>query len=442
MKDTKINRRFGWWLIVAILALSCNACSSSNDAPEIKPEPAREGRTILTFLWANNNLTDYLQTNIGDMMFGLTSLNESACVLVYWDGKSNDPNWNTPAIVSYTADGKGRVNGYDSNQLEQLAKGRSVTDLIALGKVEKVYPDQLSTNPQVMRQVLVDMMQLVPSKSYGLIFGSHGSGWLPSITGTRSIGQDGEWTNHTVLIPELAAVLKTSLQTVGQEKFDFLLFDACMMGSAEVYYELKEVAQHCLASVLDIPAAGLPYETILPDFYAQDLTTALPRVCDAYIREHNGRAWGTISWVDCSKMEALAEATCSLLQTYEANMQHVDLDCLQEYGRERSFNTTFVGIHCDMVQFLKELVGGELPSSFQQTFDATVRYTKYTESVGYGCHYYEIDGDHYCGMGMYIPYYPMSVSKAEFWNNYFETAISWYAAAGWADTKASWAAAN
>lgn len=91
-----------------------------------------------------------------------------------------------------------------------------------------------------MQTVIGDMMSVYPSESYGIIFGSHGSGWLPTIAGTRSIGQDGGWhSSDTALIPELAEVFAYGKSS----KFDFVLFDACMMGCAEVYYELKDLCQ-------------------------------------------------------------------------------------------------------------------------------------------------------------------------------------------------------
>lgn len=40
-----------------------------------------------------------------------------------------------------------------------------------------------------------------------------------------------------------------------------------MMGCAEVYYELKDAAKYCIASVLDIPAAGFPYASVMPYLY-------------------------------------------------------------------------------------------------------------------------------------------------------------------------------
>ena len=83
-------------------------------------------------------------------------------------------------------------------------KNTSIYDLIGIGNIRKKYPPQTSTEKTVMQTVIGDMMSAYPSESYGIIFGSHGSGWLPTITGTRSIGQDGgRYSSDTALIPEL-----------------------------------------------------------------------------------------------------------------------------------------------------------------------------------------------------------------------------------------------
>lgn len=161
-----------------------------------------------------------------------------------------------------------------------------------------------------MQTVIGDMMSVYPSESYGIIFGSHGSGWLPTITGTRSIGQDGgRYSSDTALIPELAEVLRT----VNPQKFDFVLFDACMMGCAEVYYELKDAAKYCIASVLDIPAAGFPYASVMPYLYENAIKEYLKPICKDYIDYYNYNGWGTISAVDCNQMEGLAEAVRSVI---------------------------------------------------------------------------------------------------------------------------------
>ena len=100
--------------------------------------------------------------------------------------------------------------------------------------------------------------------------------------------------SDTALIPELAEVLRT----VNPQKFDFVLFDACMMGCAEVYYELKDAARYCIASVLDIPAAGFPYASVMPYLYENAIKDYLGPICKDYIDYYNYNGWGTISqWI-------------------------------------------------------------------------------------------------------------------------------------------------
>lgn len=409
-------------LLLLLVALSLTACEK--DTIDIAQQHV--GRTVLAFFWADNDLSGDLSDNILDMVKGMQEMTDTATLLVYWDGKHSNKNWPEPVIVRYTTDGRGAINRYSKAAVEKFTSD----DLISVGEVEKTYPDQVSTDKQVMQTVISDMMACYPSNSYGILFGSHGSGWLPTITGTRSIGQDGAYAN-TILVPELAEVLRT----VNPQKFDFVLFDACMMGCAEVYYELKDAAKFCIASVLDIPALGFPYENLMSDLYADNFKDRLSSICKTYIDTYNNNAWGTIAAVDCSQMEGLADATRNVILSAQSNLKNINTSDLQEYGRERPFNKNFVGIAYDMVQYIETLNGGEAPAEFMKQFDKTVLYAGYTPSVSVS--YYKIDGDNYCGIGMYIPNSSTS-SKYSLWNSYFKTSIAWYQAAGWGETETIW----
>ena len=305
----------------------------------------------------------------------------------------------------------------------------SVHDLISIGNIRKKYSPQTSTEKTVMQTVIGDMMSAYPSESYGIIFGSHGSGWLPTITGTRSIGQDGgRYSSDTALIPELAEVLRT----VNPQKFDFVLFDACMMGCAEVYYELKDAAKYCIASVLDIPAAGFPYASVMPYLYENAIKDYLGPICKDYIDYYNYNGWGTISAVDCNQMEGLAEAVRSVILSNQDSLKNVDTADLQQYGKGSS---NFKGYAYDMLQFIEKLCGGMAPDDFTQQLKKTVVYTGYTHDPTSSL--YRIDGDNYSGMGMYIPN-SFTTPKYLLWNNYFKSSIAWYHASGWAETESIW----
>ena len=122
---------------------------------------------------------------------------------------------------------------------------------------------QIATDPAVMEEVFTDMQKIAPSDSYGLILGSHATGWMKgNSVQSKAFGDDG---GYNIDIPDLANVLKKSFS----EKLDFVLFDACMMGNAEVGYELKDVTSHCIASVMETPVYGFPYDQILPYLYTE-----------------------------------------------------------------------------------------------------------------------------------------------------------------------------
>ena len=413
--------------ILFIFLVACFFFSCEKETIVIPQRHA--GRTILAFFWANNNLSDNLRRNIMTMMNGLTEVTDSATLLVYWDGYENstEPNWKTPTILRYTANGRGGINGYSKNEIEDMFSNSSRADIVGIGVVEKSYPSQISTKKQVMQTVISDMMECYPSESYGIIFGSHGSGWLPTITGTRSIGVDGVNAN-TAVIPELVEVLRT----VNPQKFDFVLFDACMMGCAEVYYELKDVTKYCIASVLDIPADGFPYASVMPYLYENAIKDYLESICKDYIDYYNYNGWGTISAVDCSQMEGLAEVTRSVILSHRDNLKNVDTADLQQYGK---VGNNFKGYAYDMVQFVGNLTGGTVPEEFMQQFNKAVIYTDYTPNPT--SFLYRIDGNNYCGMGMYIPN-SSTTPKYLLWNNYFKSSIAWYHVSGWAETESIW----
>ena len=355
------------------------------------------GRTVLAFFWADNSLNSSLRDNIQTMMQGLQAMKDSAALLVYWDGEASDISWPEPCIVEYVTNGQGGINTLSKGTIDAMMadKNTSIYDLIGIGNIRKKYPPQTSTEKTVMQTVIGDMMSAYPSESYGIIFGSHGSGWLPTITGTRSIGQDGgRYSSDTALIPELAEVLRT----VNPQKFDFVLFDACMMGCAEVYYELKDAAGYCIASVLDIPAAGFPYASVMPYLYENAIKDYLGPICKDYIDYYNYNGWGTISAVDCNQMEGLAEAVRSVILSNQDSLKNVDTADLQQYGKGSS---NFKGYAYDMLQFIEKLCGGMAPDDFTQQLKKTVVYTGYTHDPTSSL--YRIDGDNYSGMGMYIP---------------------------------------
>ena len=253
------------------------ACTDDIDDPN--PAPDENAITILAYLVANNNLDGVLLDNIVSMYDGLADMKQPASLLVYWDGNSTIGNSDkTHLILKYQTDGKGKINGKKA-----LNTSYSSSEVLAEAEIVKEYASQLSTNEHVMSSVLKDMVALSTTNKLGLVFGSHGSSWLNTIY-TRSFGQDGQGSDNTIALPEMV----NAIASVNKE-FEFILFDACYMGSVEVCHAFRNVAKYQIVSAMEVPAYGFPYSTFIKYLY-QGTVSGYKLVCQEYIEI--GRASG------------------------------------------------------------------------------------------------------------------------------------------------------
>jgi hypothetical protein len=277
----------------------------------------------------------------------------------------------------------------------------------------------------VMTQVLKDMIALAPTPKVGLVVGSHASSWLNTIFMSRSFGQDGSGTDNTIKIPDMVSALTSS-----GRKFEFVLFDACFMGTAEISYAFRNVADYQIASVMEVPAYGFPYDVFMKHLY-EGSVEGYQKVCDAYTQFYAERyksgmqAWATISLVDSKEVQSLTGLINQEITTHKNALADYDISVLQEYGRQGGPDIAY-----DLEHFVKDLNGGTVPSAFKAQLDKTVIYKGSLDKARPSN--YSVDPSNYCGMGIYIP-----IESRSKWNTYFKT-IDWFTASGWNTVDFSW----
>lgn len=422
-------KKWLYTLLVIVLA----ACS--NEIPEQQPAK-RSGRTVLAYLISNNkagSLDTYLRDNVIDMYTALGNMKESCTLLVFYRPYTGDAPLSKPTLMSFYADGRGNINN-----VAALTGSELTFDAVCRIAQKKEYTmnSQIATDPAVMEEVFTDMQTVAPSDSYGLILGSHASGWMKGTSvPTKAFGDD---DGYNIDIPDLADVLKNSFS----EKLDFVLFDACMMGTAEVGYELRETTSYCIASVMETPVYGFPYDQILPYLYSENVDYSA--VCHEFISFNKTKdVWGTCAVMDCSQMENLASAVKAKLSEWQDALSSVSMQNVQQYGVN-----SYKYFSYDVLDFFRELGRksgvvkttdlNEAIASVQGALNQAVIAKDCLSGVDYDFDFdgLVIDGTRFCGIGMYIPkeYNPYVANKTA-WNNYYEQSISWYRAAGWADLK-------
>lgn len=421
-------KKWLYTLLVIVLA----ACS--NEIPEQQPAK-RSGRTVLAYLISNNkagSLDTYLRDNVIDMYAALGNMKESCTLLVFYRPYAGDAPLGKPTLMSFYADGRGNINN-----VAALTGAELTFDAVCHVAQKKEYTmnSQIATDPAVMEEVFTDMQKIAPSDSYGLILGSHATGWMKgNSVQSKAFGDDG---GYNIDIPDLANVLKKSFS----EKLDFVLFDACMMGNAEVGYELKDVTSHCIASVMETPVYGFPYDQILPYLYTQNIDYSA--VCREFISfNKKSNQWGTCAVMDCSQMENLAEAVKAKLFEWQEALPSISMQKVQQYGISGG-GRDYRYFSYDLLDFFRELGRksgmaeadlNEAVASVQTALNQAVIAKDCLSGEDYAFGGLVIDDTRFCGIGMYIPgEYNRYVTNKTVWNSYYEQSISWYRAAGWAD---------
>lgn len=264
---------------------------------------------------------------------------------------------------------------YDRGNYTRLTE-LYMDDGMAKQRLIEEYPTSTSTvDKEFLAGVINHMKEVAPADSYGLIMSSHGGGWVPAdlydiyLLGESSrvnepdakplfYGQD---DSDCMEIPDLVDALKHT-------RFKYIIFDACMMANVESLYDMRNMADYIIASPTEILGAGFPYENILPLLFERT-DHKLKEVCEAYMEYYRDTS-GTIALIDCSKMDALAEA----MRGVYAEAKSVDVSQVQAY------DNFLYHLYFDLGDYVKQVATGDTLERFNAALRDVVVYSGYTDT--------------------------------------------------------------
>lgn len=363
--------RFCPMLLVALLFVATACSSDETPDPSSPAEEMADDHALILYMQGDNGLEEFMDQNLQKVLAGFYKVADLGHIVVFYD------RGNYMRLTElYMDDG--------------MAKQRVIREYNT---------SQSSVDPDFMAETFDLIYSEVPAKSYGLILSSHGGGWVPSDiydlylyhdwnaepTSKRRplfYAQDG---SDCMELPDLSRALSA-------RKFDYILFDACFMASAEGLYDLRGNADYIIASSAEVLGDGFPYEEIVPLLFRAD--HGLKETCEAYMELYEGRS-GTISLVDCAQLEALADAMKDVVA--HANRE-VDAEAVQGY---ESFP---VHLYYDLEQYAEQLTSDEaVLADFRQALHAAVPYTGHTPTF-FSSAYREqtIDLPRSCGLTCHI----------------------------------------
>lgn len=407
-------------MVMAVLSLS--SCRKDEE-----PRYPYSSRVVLVYMAGDNSLGGYAWDNLDAMRRGMASAPAGGRTIAYVDTPDGNPR-----LVEVTASGTKTLHTWSG--------------------------PHNSASAATVREVIGRVRTLAPADRYGLVLWSHGLAWMPSWATrylTRSKARMAEpWpqTRHggaasataASFLPAAfsAAAFWPATKWFGQDTgespagyldteqlseaipsgvFDWILFDACFMASAETLYALCDKAERIVCSPAEVIADGFPYAEIMAELLRPE--PDLRAVCESYYRHyarHTQSSYrsATVSLVETSQLEALAGVTASVLGAaltadpeVLSNMDLSRVQPLDRYRRHFLF---------DMGSVVGELkTRGLVPASLAEVWRAQLART-----VTYEAHTPTMLGlalDACCGLSMYVP-----VSAYADLNEYYRT-LEWYA---------------
>ncbi len=380
------------------LTFLCIACGGEDEPT--KPVQKQPQRTVLVYIVADKNGLDrFSYDDINEMLEGIKSVDTQVNnLLVYADSNA------TPVLFRITKDKKGNV----------------------IKEIIREYDEQVSTSPQVMKEVCNTVFTNYPAQSYGLIYWSHSEGWKPvPLAATRWIGQDiGDGTTDYTNIDELKQVLASV------PHLDFLLFDACFMMTVEVAYALRDEADYIIASPAEIPGPGAPYDVLVPAMFKKEGSI---KIAQAYYEHYNATyksgignkdeewtAGVSIAALKTSALSALAQATNQALSKAENINLSAIKSSLFNYDKRSKSSSSHIGYY-DMVKLMQALCTESDFATWKIAFDSAMAYYQSTPlNFSRYAGMFSMEGT--CGLSHYLPTGNTSLNAA-----YAQT--DWYSAA-------------
>ena len=248
----------------SLLLIGLGLLSCQKDSPT--PEPLPRYEITLVYMVADNDLAPYALKDLNEIERGFLP-NGRDKLLVYIDSNTSTALPSHPVLLEIVPD----------------------TTEVIRSKIIASYPEQNSADKTVMSNVLRDALSYYKgdNRYKGLVLWSHGNAWLPkgyhietenkSGVKVKSFGKDMSPREGAMELPDLAEVLNPY-------RFDYILFDACFMGSVEVLYELRHSARYFIASPAEILADGFPYHHLLPYLIGK---LQLEKATEAYYSYYN-----------------------------------------------------------------------------------------------------------------------------------------------------------
>ncbi len=310
--------------------------------------------TFMIYLDGDNNLDNAGAMNIDSMISGLIPETE-VNVIVLWD------RFEAPAgIYKVTSDG--------------------LQELQAMGEVDM-------DDPQTLYNFVKYSIINFPAEKYFLDLWNHGAGVF-------GICSDDESTEFRIMKPNEVKEAISDACSETNSYINVLGFDACVMSMVEVGYEMKDVTDIFIASEMNIPFVGWPYEAIM-SYLSQnpgvDPVTFSKELTRLYVDFYPPGYLVQLSAIDLDLLVEFTEGLNDLTEYLKQNMDRY-YEEIKDARREALFEPTayknynsFVDVYrfaYNLTQSITQKKIVDLAEQVMKKLDKSVFANEFTTSQG------------------------------------------------------------
>lgn len=383
---------------------------------------------VMYYVDADNDLEPYIMADVNEIEAVNYAAKDILVVALidrfgggYWDG---DGDW---------GDTRAFELGYDSGGLNDNLSSSSVRISIPELNITSTSTDvELNMgDPDTLEKFIAYCKTAYPADNYMLLMTNHGGGWrddpakrderIQRIVIDKALSWDETNSNDSLTMKEVRqAIYNGAGIASGGSKLSLVAFDACLMGSVEVAYELRDVASYLVASSEEIPGFGFPYTQIFTALAGTD-SEITPEyfgktIIDNYVLAYtNGTNYEyptftsndiTLSLTDLSKISTVVSAVNDLGSALDASYLNIDSRLLAD---------SFDGYTVDLYDFANKTSG----------FDTQTTAVKNALKDGSdpAVVYHLAGPDHVSSNGLSIFFPP---TKTQFYNYYADSVSKYY----------------
>lgn len=387
MINLKVNRVFVTvWILTILLSLS--SCIRNHGKDELPR------RTVLVYMAADNNLSQYANPNLYSMNTSIKSGAENTNLIVFVDRAGV-----APVLLKL-----------HDMQIDTV----------------KVYSEVNSADASVFAEVVDFVINKWKAESYGLLMWSHGNGWVPTsmlhyvAPNMRYAPKRGSNEPQSTFYEKLRDPFAETRAFAWEERkgqqpaytcmdiddmvsaipdgvFDFILFDACYMGNVEIAYALRNKTRYIISSCYEIMGYGFPYHIVTKDLLNGQLLKTCREFHNYYATQSGFDQMGGVSLVKTDGLDALAECFSKIVSQAKDTIPTMPVLDLQRF--DRFTNPVFFDLE-DLVNNICH--DKALLAEFKLQLEKCVAFKMSTPYI-FKDTVEEIEIRSYCGLSVFIP---------------------------------------